>query len=373
MRLHTPKRRISTARPCEQHLPSERPGLERSKAPLIPSRRAQPGPRRQLLRMAHLASLALLAIAFAAGTARAATYRLYYLGGQSNMDGYGTVAELPDQLRRPVAGVMIFHGNTAPDGVPEDGRGLWTELKPGHGRGFRSDGKTNTYSDRFGVEVTFARRLQELHPDARIALIKYSRGGTSIDIAAARNFGCWDPDFDGGDGAGKGVNQYDHFLATLRRALAVRDIDGDGEEDELIPAGIVWMQGESDAALDEACAQRYEANLKRLMDLLRAALREDDLPVVVGRISDSGQDADGKVWDHGELLREAQAAFVENDACAALVTSTDEYGYSDRWHYNTAGYIDLGRRFAEAMSRLEAQHAGQPAPEPATAAAPASP
>ncbi len=313
-----------------------------------------------------MASIALwgivvLAVAATAGTAQAATYRLYYLGGQSNMDGYGTVAELPEELHTPVSGVMIFHGNTAPDGVPEDGRGVWAELRPGHGRGFQSDGTSNTYSDRFGVELSFARRLQELHPTARIALVKYSRGGTSIDIAAARDFGCWDPDFAGGEGAGKGVNQYDHFLATLRRATAARDIDGDGEEDELVPAGIVWMQGESDAALDEACARRYEANLKRLMDLVRAALCADDLPVVVGRISDSGQDADGKVWDHGPLLREAQAAFVEKDACAALVTSTDSYGYSDRWHYDTAGYIDLGRQFAEAMARLEAQCAARPA------------
>jgi len=290
-----------------------------------------------------------------AALGRAATYRVYYLGGQSNMDGFGKVAELPDELRGPVEGVMIFHGNTAPDGAPVDGRGLWTELKPGHGRGFRSDGKTNTYSDCFGVELTFARRMKQLHPDSRIALIKYSRGGTSIDIAAARNFGCWDPDFEGGRGPGKAVNQYDHFLATLRRAMAVRDIDGDGEEDELIPAGIIWMQGESDAALDEACARRYEANLKRLMDLIRAALRVDDLPVVIGRISDSGNDADGKVWDYGDLVRECQAAFVEKDACAALVTTTDNYGYSDRWHYDTAGYIDLGRQFAEAMARLEAR------------------
>ncbi len=113
------------------------------------------------------------------------------------------------------------------------------------------------------------------------------------------------------------------------------------------------MQGESDAAITEAVARRYEANLKRLMDLIRAALRVDDLPVVLGRISDSGQEADGKVWDHGELVRAAQAAFVQKDARAALVTTTDAYGYSDRWHYDSAGYLDLGRQFAEAMIALE--------------------
>lgn len=282
-------------------------------------------------------------------------YKVFYLGGQSNMDGYGTVAELPAELNRPLTGVMIFHGNTVPDGEPVDGRGLWGVLKPGHGRDFRSDGKNNIYSDRFGLELTFARRLKELEPDSNIALIKYSRGGTSIAMEAAGGFGCWDPDFEGGEGAGKGVNQYDHFLATIRMATAVRDIDGDGEEDRLVPAGILWMQGESDAAVAEEIARRYEGNLKRLIDLIRAALRTDDLPAVIGRISDSGRDTDGKVWDFGPIVREAQESFVEKDASAALVTSTDQYGYSDTWHYDTAGYIDLGVEFAEAWKRLSSQ------------------
>jgi Carbohydrate esterase, sialic acid-specific acetylesterase len=285
--------------------------------------------------------------------AAASDYHLYYLGGQSNMDGYGRVNELPDDLQGPVDGVMIFHGNTSPDGTPVDGRGVWSVLGPGHGVGYSTDGNTENYSDRVGVEVTFARRLRELYPDRHIALIKYSRGGTSIDCEAARNFGCWDPDFSGGDGAGAGVNQYDHFLATLRNATEVNDIDGDGEPDRLIPAGIVWMQGESDAALNADVAFRYRDNLRRLMDLLRAALRTDDLPVAVGRISDSGQDADGRVWDYGDVVRAAEAAWVESDGHAALVASTDAYGYSDPYHYDTAGYIDLGRKFADALQAIK--------------------
>jgi len=276
------------------------------------------------------------------------TFKLYYLGGQSNMDGHGYVNELPAGLQSPVKGVMIFQGNTAPDGAQVDGRGLWTELRPGHGTGFATDGRTNRYSARFGVEVTFARRLREIDPDAHIAIIKYSRGGTSIDVDAAGKFGCWDPDYR----AGNGVNQYDHFPATVRRALSVTDIDKDGEADVLIPAGILWMQGESDAASTEAIARRYEAGLKRLMDLIRAAFRADDLPVAIGRISDSGRDDDRKVWNYGEIVRAAQAQFVRTDDAAALVTTTDSYGYSDKWHYDTPGYIDLGRQFADALVSL---------------------
>jgi iduronate 2-sulfatase len=89
------------------------------------------------------------------------------------------------------------------------------------------------------------------------------------------------------------------------------------------------------------------------MDLIRAALRVDDLPVVIGRISDSGKDADGRVWDFGDRVRQAQADFVAHDGAAALVTTTDGYQYSDPWHYDSAGYIDLGRNFAAAMVELK--------------------
>lgn len=295
-------------------------------------------------------------ITFGSVSAKAKEYKLYYLGGQSNMDGYGHNKDLPGTLKAGLKEVFIFHGNTAKDGQPVNGRGQWESLKPGHGVGFRFEGTANKLSGRFGVELTFAQTLRELDPASNVAIIKYSRGGTSIDVEAAGNFGCWEPDFNAGKGLGKGINQYDHFLATIRNALRSRDIDGDGEVDTLVPAGIVWMQGESDAHYREDIAKRYAANLKRLMDLIRASLRVDDLSVVIGRISDSKNRGKGGVtWKFGEIVRAEQAAFVKKDERAALVTTTDSYGYSDPWHYNSAGFIDLGKEFAKAMKKLEAK------------------
>jgi len=54
-------------------------------------------------------------------------------------------------------------------------------------------------------------------------------------------------------------------------------------------------------------------------------------------------------------VRAAQAAFVSKDPAATLVETTDTYKYSDPWHYDTAGYLDLGRAFADAMAGLEAR------------------
>jgi hypothetical protein len=276
-------------------------------------------------------------------------YQLFFLGGQSNMEGFGYVRDLTDELSDPVPGVLIFHGNAAADDGKPDGRGTWSTLRPGHGYGFASDGKVNRYSERFGPELTFGRQLKRLRPDAHIAIIKYARGGASIAVDAAGPYGCWDPDYT----AANGVNQWDHYLAALREATSVADIDGDGRRDRLIPSGIVWMQGEGDAHRSEQAARLYEDNLRRLMARFRASLRRDDAPVIIGRIS-SSSDAPRKPedhlrWKYQALVRRAQAAFVLSDRRAALVTSTDRYGYSDPWHYDSAGYIDLGRRFADAI------------------------
>lgn len=275
-------------------------------------------------------------------------YKVFYLGGQSNMDGFGYNKDLPDELNKPIEGVYIFHGNLTNDNKPVGGQGVWEVLKPGHGTGHKASFAGNEHSGRFGLELTFATEMKKLFPDENIALIKYSRGGSSIHIDAAGNFGCWDPDFS----KGNGINQYDHFLATVNNAYAIKDIDGDGEEDVLIPTGILWMQGESDAGKPE-WALSYSANLKRLMDIMRAVFRVDDLPVVIGRISDSGQDEDdGLVWDYGKEIRWQQAKFVNQDGNAALVTTTDNYGYSDKWHYDSEGYIDFGKQFARKMAGL---------------------
>lgn len=274
--------------------------------------------------------------------------KLFYLGGQSNMDGFGYTEELPDSLNKRFENVWIFHGNPIGDEEEGGGVGQWKQLQPGHGMGFIVEGTQNKLSDRFGIELSFAHKIQHLYPNERIAIIKYSRGGTSIDSLAAGRFGSWEPDYQGSNG----INQYDHFLKTVRLAMKQKDIDGDGIEDELIPSGILWMQGESDGVFTEEIAVKYYDNLKRLMDLIRATLRKDDLPVIIGKISDSNNDTDGKVWDYGELVQYAQEKYARNDPHAAIVRSTKHYQYSDKWHYDSKGFIDLGVQFALAYYGL---------------------
>jgi hypothetical protein len=295
-----------------------------------------------------LVGLALLAAACSAP--EPTTYDLYFLGGQSNMEGFGFNDQLPAGVAAQSRDVMIFAGQMALDNEAHGGEGSWQPLEPGFGTGFRTDGETNQLSDRFGPELFFGLTMAERQPGRKIAIIKYALGGSGL--ADGVGYGNWHPDFS----TGSGINQYDHALKTLRGALAHADIDGDGAPDQLVASGIVWMQGEADAYDSQAAANAYRANIDRLMDLLRAAMRVDDLPVVVGKITDSGMADDGSVMDYIEFVQQAQQDFVDDDGCASYVTVTDDLSYlDDGWHYDSEGFIRLGTAFAEAMIELRKQ------------------
>ncbi len=279
-------------------------------------------------------------------------WQVYFLGGQSNMDGLGSISDLPTELDRINDDVFIYHGNPAPDEGEPDGRGIWTPLQPGHGFGFYSDGNMNYYSDLFGLELSFANRMLDLQPDINLALVKYSRAATSIDPTASGGFGHWLPIVP----RGNSVNQFDHFSATVKNALTVSDLDNDGRSDILIPAGFLWMQGESDAAYTKAVAERYEDNLKLLLAEIRKMLNNNDLPVAIGRISDSGQDTDGLVWNHGSIVRQAQQDIAASDPRNSLITQTDSLTCSDGVHYDSNSLIKLGYLFAESMYKLQTRN-----------------
>lgn len=291
-------------------------------------------------RITYLVSL-LLAV-----SCIAKDYHVYILAGQSNMTGYGMTADLDEKERKPVDGVMIFNGAHEKDQkVGRGGNGKWKTLAPGNGN----------WAKCFGPELFFGKKMQELCPDRNIAIIKYARVGSSIAVNAAGKWGCWYPDYN----KGNGVNQWDHFLKTLKNARALKDIDGDGSDDKLIFSGIAWMQGESDAGEDEF-AKVYASNLKALMDAMRKELGSE-VPVAIACITDSADakakglpvNGQGNSWKCTDIVRAQQEEYVEKDGNAVLITSTDNYGYFDGAHYDAAGQKDLGIEFAKGLRKIE--------------------
>ena len=271
-------------------------------------------------------------------------WKVYYLGGQSNMDGYGYNNELPESLNIKFANVMIFDGKRVNDNKPDGGIGKWSPLEPGHGVGFNTDGKSNFLSDRFGPELSFAKRLSS-HSE-KIAIIKYSFGGTALYQGAG--YGNWDPDFNGN-------NHYDNAVATIQNSQSIADINGDGVMDKLIPSGIIWMQGEADAQYSQKSAHAYFDNLKHLMRLFRKVFNRDEMPIVIGKINDSFMTENNKpTQPFISVVHAAQEAFVNQDPCSFYVTETENYTFSsDAWHYNSEGYIKMGNVFANSIIKLD--------------------
>ncbi|MEL7030680.1 MAG: sialate O-acetylesterase [Pseudomonadota bacterium] len=276
------------------------------------------------------------------------TYHVYFLGGQSNMEGYASIEALPDALTDVRSDLPIFMGNMPYDHDPRGGLGLWAPLSPGFGKEFASNGKRNVLSGYFGPELTFGREMKRLNPDQNIALIKYARSGSSIAVGASHG-GNWMPDYRGQNG----LNQYDFAVRTIKTALAQQDIDGDGLRDQMIPAGLIWMQGEGDALGREA-AEAYALNLDNLLHHLRHAFKDPTLPLIIGKITDSNMNEGSPMMPHIGRVHAAQLAFVSKDACAAYMTETDEYDHADDgWHYTADGYLRMGRAFARALTELQ--------------------
>jgi hypothetical protein len=273
-------------------------------------------------------------------------WNVYILAGQSNMDGLGLVSELPEALLGIQKNVWIYNPNRRDDQQNIDDTGFWEILREGHGSGFATDGSQSYYSDKFGIELSFAKSLQELDSSQNILLIKYAKGGASIHQDAGAEWGSWTPDYT----LGNGINQWTHFEHHYRRAISQFD-----ENSILIPSGILWLQGESDASHTKGIADDYLSNLQNLISRMRDLTGNQRIPVVIAQISESNlaEGSTNKVLRWGEIIQRAQLDFVLQDSNAAIIYPPLEIGWLDPWHYDSKTYVKLGERFALAIHKLQ--------------------
>ena len=270
-----------------------------------------------------------LTLALGMVPASAEHYLVYLIGGQSNAGGRGDASKLPAPLAAPQKDVRFYwhRSQTSENGghVLED---QWTDLAPGSGHGVTKP----VYPKEFGPEVSFGRALADAHPKEKIALIKYTHGGTSLSAN-------WSE---------KGP-MYKTFVATSQAALAAMKAAGHTYE----LRGMIWQQGENDAAGPAAAA--YQANLTNLIARIRKDLFENKpLPFVIGGLSDS-QNPEIKTPGTGwNLVRKAQEAVAKTLPKTGFV-NTD--GFSTRTgeaiHFSHEGQIALGKGHAAEMLRLE--------------------
>ncbi len=276
------------------------------------------------------------------GYLQAADYLLFYLGGQSNMEGFGYSGELPEYYQGTENDVLIFNGNAVGDDQAGGGFGQWLPLSPGFGTGIKSTDSATTLSNRFGPELSFGKHMAKL-TGKKIAIIKYARGGSSIALGAS-GYGTWDRNYQ----ENTGINQWDNFQATVAHALSDRDIDNDGIEDTLLPSGIIWMQGEADAYVEFA-SKVYEQNLRTLMQHMSDVFGAKQLPIVIGRIEDWGNTEQTRIMKYIDAVWAAQAEFAAENPHVEYVKFSEPVEFlDDKWHYQSKHYLQLGKLFADA-------------------------
>ena len=250
---------------------------------------------------------------------------VYLIGGQSNATGQGYIANLPEDVT-PDPRVMLFHS-----GKPHLNSGgeslTWMPLR-----------QASESPDRFGPELGFGNRLQELLPDRKLALIKHAHSGTNLHTH-------WKP----GEGP-----QDQIFEETVEAGLTeLREIGY-----APILRGMIWQQGESDAK-DAENAAAYGANLAGFIQSVRTRFSVPDLRFVYGKVlppPNAGANRD--------LVRAGQLAVDETSGDArsvpgARLVDTDDLDHratdpntrypTDHVHFGTLGTWEMGRRFAEAM------------------------
>jgi Carbohydrate esterase, sialic acid-specific acetylesterase len=230
-----------------------------------------------------------------------AEYKVFLLGGQSNMLGRAPSSGLPTSpvnFQLPQADVLFYYGSTL------------TTLRPGSGRELTE----------FGPEVTFGRAIADAMPSENIAIIKYAAGGTAL-------YNDWAP--------GTGGN-YTAFRNTVTSGLAA--LQAAGHTSEIV--GMLWHQGESDAI--EKQQALYQSNLTAFIADVRSRYGAN-LPFLIGEIRRSSAPFD--------TVADAQIAVADADAKAVFVPAND-LSFSDLYHFDAPSQVTLGQRFANAFLSL---------------------
>lgn len=253
------------------------------------------------------------------GSLSAEHYDVYILAGQSNMDGRGDAKKLPPELQKESEKAIIFYRN--PIGA-SDG---WKKLRPGYS--FAPKGGKTLPTNTFGPEIGFTHAMLKANPKQHLALIKGSRGGTSI----RRD---WAPGVTGQPKTQKLL--YRMLIETT--AQAIKALEADGHTYTL--KGFLWHQGEADKKLS---SDKYQTLLEELIARVREDLKSPKLPVVVGEVFDNGE------RDNTRAAIQATAAASDT---VGLVSSEGTSAWDKTTHFDAKSQLLLGRRYASEIQKL---------------------
>ena len=185
-------------------------------------------------------------------------------------------------------------------------------------------------SGGFGPEIGLARTLtaREHRP---LAIVKAAFSGTGLRMD-------WNPASKEADGA-----CYRALVEEVRKAVA----DGKSNGKSFRIRAFAWVQGESDANANDA--PLYEKRLGELVEALRKDLGASQMVALIGVNTNFGN---GKNTFMPRII-EAQQALCGH-LPGSIYVDTAGSTYANAAHFDTAGTVDLGVRYAKALIRAEA-------------------
>ena len=298
------------------------------------------------------------------------TFDVYIVAGQSNTDGRGDVSDLTTaQLASLQTDAIISFLNpgsererAVPTSNPNDldvGTNGFTDLVPG---GFSVDGTSaRMLTPTFGPELAFGAFIAEAtDTDNRIAIVKVSRGGSSL-----RNDWRVNPTVNTGPDVPEGFI-YRAFIEEVSARLAELRADGS----TAIVKGVVWHQGESDS---NNGVNEYVERYIEFVESVRDRFGED-IQFVLGELSRDRVDPDGTdrsvTFNTNINQLAADSADPNNLDVPSGISVVSSLGLetprslnptnfdADGTHFTANGQIELGRRYVAEFGTLE------PLPEP---------
>jgi Carbohydrate esterase, sialic acid-specific acetylesterase len=239
-------------------------------------------------------------------------FRLYLLVGQSNMAGRGTV-----EAQDTVPSRHVLRLNPA---------GQWEAAQdPVH---------FDKSAAGVGPGLTFGKALAAQDTSLVIGLIPCAVGGSAIRY--------WRP---GAFYPPTQTNPYDDAIRRARAAMQSGTL-----------AGIIWHQGESDS--NPVGSAAYGRNLTALIARLRQDLQAPNVPFVAGQLPEfqaTKPDSAGRPHTNQAVRRinATVAGLGRTVPRYAHVPANGTHHIGDQTHLDAASARLMGRRYAEAMLRLQ--------------------
>jgi len=187
--------------------------------------------------------------------------------------------------------------------------------------------------EMFGPEVSLIHEISRIRSDKECIFIKFAVSSSSLFA--------WDPEWTPERARvtenGKHGPIYQDFIQFVHNLTKNNNVRFEA---------MFWMQGERDARYPEA-GRMYMENFEKLIHRLRRDLNTPDLPFLYGQINPPSLQ-----YPAAEIVRDAQALAAEKISNVKLISTDGLDKKEDQIHYNIAGQIELGKRFAKAYSEM---------------------